>query len=1061
MGDFNTFLQPFESNRSMPRRRAPIEEFQSFISELGLTDLNFQGPVYTWWDGNVSSPVMRKLDRVLVNAEWLTVFDLSIANFLPRGLSDHNPAAVTLGLAREIIRKPFQLFNHILDHDSFLLSVQQSWEVPVQGNPWFILTSKLKRLKSVLKCLNRDTGNVHERVTASRSDLLAFQRNLPTVPSDIQREEELLKCTRLHNALLDEEKFLKQKSRVRWLKQGDNNNKFFFNCCKGRWNSYKLLRITDDEGVIHSGHSNIANVAVDYFKRLLGTNSAVDDFSEWPETLGINTLSEEEKNALVTPFTESDIFSTFKAMAKGKSPGPDGYPPEFFVKAWKIVGKDTSAAILSFFEGNYMPRMINSSAIALIPKHSNASHMNHYRPIACCNAIYKCIGKMIAHRMSTVMCSLVSSNQSAFVPTRSLGDNVFLAQALCKDYHLNIGPSRFACKLDVRKAFDTLNWSFILQLLHVMNFPAQFIRWIQTCITTCMYSIKINGALEGYFEAAAGIRQGDPISPYLFVLAMEMLNICFKKVIDGSDFSYHWRCKDLSLTHLIFADDLLVFCKGEQRSISLLLDAINLFSSISGLKLNTSKCTCFFSNVPPEIRVNVLAQSGFSEGSLPIIYLGLPLVSRSLKARDCASLISKICKRIEQWTVKFISQAGRLQLIRSILYGIQSFWMRFLFLPPSVEKKIKMILSRFLWSGKLVGTCMHKVSWKDCCLSRAEGGLGLRHIKIWNEAAVLYQLWRIIVKSDSLWIDWIYKYELRRKGFWTMALPSNCSWCWKKILNSRVIARNFICYAPGRHSDFLLWHDPWVNNEPLISQFGTALISALESHTLAKLHSIQSDDVWSLGPSNYHDVRVLRDLCAAIPIRGTDRISWTGISSAVSISAIYNVLTPHSSSPPWLSFVWNKFHIPKYAFTSWLIMRERLPTNDRLINFHMFLADPFCLLCPGHLESHSHLFCHCSYSRAIISACPIPISLVWTEICSGRCLLQDLGGTKNNIAYLFLSVAYYFIWQERNNRLHNTGQISQPLELIRRIKDVVKLKLSVCNQFVRAARHDLTLTSFL
>lgn len=158
----------------------------------------------------------------------------------------------------------------------------------------------------------------------------------------------------------------------------------------------------------------------------------MEDFSSWPEIQELKRLNDEEKLELVRPFTPEDVLCTFKSMASGKSPGPDGFPPEFFVKAWSVVGHDTAAAILYFFESVQLPRIINSSAITLVPKHSNANHMSHFRPISCCNAIYKCIGKMITMRLSGVMNSLVSLNQSAFVPNRSIGDNVFLAQGLCK-----------------------------------------------------------------------------------------------------------------------------------------------------------------------------------------------------------------------------------------------------------------------------------------------------------------------------------------------------------------------------------------------------------------------------------------------------------------------------------------------------------------------------------------------------------------------------------------------------------------------------------------------------
>lgn len=664
MGDFNTFLHPFETNGIMPRRCIYIEEFRSCVSSLGLTDLRYQGPVFTWWDSNLADPVNRKLDRILVNDSWLDTFDLSLAQFLPRGLSDHNPAGVHLGILREYIHKPFQLFQHVMDCDSFLDVVQGAWNTPVTGNLWYALSSKLKNVKDAIKELNTKGGNLHSKVAQARVDLLQYQASLPDLPSSFQRSVEGSLCLKLQNALGTEEQFLRQKSRIRWLKHGDNNNKFFFNSCKGHWNSNKILSITDDEGVVHMGHNNISSVAVDYYKRLLGTEFEVnDEFMHWSELDNLKKLGAADTIELVKPFTATDVLNTFKAMAKGKSPGPDGFPPEFFVKAWGIVGKDTSDAILHFFNTGQLPRCVNSSAIALIPKTSNATHMSQFRPISCCNALYKCIGKMIAKRMSTVMPYLISLNQTAFVPGRCIGDSVSLAQALCRDYHLNVGPSRIACKLDIRKAFDSLQWSFIFNVLKVMCFPDQFINWIQVCVSTCMHSVKVNGSLEGYFSAKSGLRQGDPISPYLFVLAMEVLNICVLKVVADRSFNYHWRCSKLQLTHLVFADDLLIFCKGELDSFKMLLDAVNLFSTISGLQLNKEKCTAFFGNVSNDIRGSVIQYSGFVEGHLPITYLGVPLLSKGLTARDCQPLIRRICSRVELWTNKCISQGGAFSLL--------------------------------------------------------------------------------------------------------------------------------------------------------------------------------------------------------------------------------------------------------------------------------------------------------------------------------------------------------------------------------------------------------------
>ena len=276
LGDFNSFLYPSDINRPLPRRCLHMDEFRNCLNTLGLTDLKFQGSLYTWWDCNINNPVMRKLDRVLVNDAWLSTFDFSMADFLPRGLSDHNPATVSLGISRETIKKPFQLFNHLLENDQFLSVVQSAWNNPIRGDKWYVLTTKLRLVKQALKEMNNSVGNLHVAVNSARNSLLSFQASLPPVPSREQRIDEGRLCINLQNALNAEERLLKQKSRIRWLKQGDGNNSYFFNSCKGRWNSNKLLKIKDDNGVTHLGHKNVATVAVNYYQNLLGSVNDVE-----------------------------------------------------------------------------------------------------------------------------------------------------------------------------------------------------------------------------------------------------------------------------------------------------------------------------------------------------------------------------------------------------------------------------------------------------------------------------------------------------------------------------------------------------------------------------------------------------------------------------------------------------------------------------------------------------------------------------------------------------------------------------------------------------------------
>lgn len=305
-----------------------------------------------------------------------------------------------------------------------------------------------------------------------------------------------------------------------------------------------------------------------------------------------------------------------------------------------------------------------------MPKVEGPTRMSQFRPISCCNVIYKCISKLIASRLKRVVASIVSLNQSAFIPKRSIGDNIMLAQAVCRDYHLSKGPARCLIKLDIHKAFDSLNWRFMKNTLIRLGFPTRFIDWIMKCITSGMYSVKVNGSLEGYFKGESGLRQGDALSPYLFVLAMEVFTSCINQSTASPGFKYHWRMDGIKLSHITFADDVLLFCKGEVNSVNCLMSGVQLFSSISGLKPNMQKSDCFFGNVSCEVIQSILDTTGLSQGSFPIRYLGLPLITGKLKISDCMPLVRKLCARIEVWTSIFLSYAGRLQLIKSVLSSI-------------------------------------------------------------------------------------------------------------------------------------------------------------------------------------------------------------------------------------------------------------------------------------------------------------------------------------------------------------------------------------------------------
>ncbi|KAL9661586.1 hypothetical protein QQ045_026410 [Rhodiola kirilowii] len=274
------------------------------------------------------------------------------------------------------------------------------------------------------------------------------------------------------------------------------------------------------------------------------------------------------------------------------------------------------------------------------------------------------------------------------------------------------------------------------------GFPDQFIRWIRACISTAKFSVALNGGMEGYFSSNRGFRQGDPISPYLFTLIMEVLSKILSRESSSTNFKFHPKCVRINLSHLMFADDVIIFSKANLGSLAKIKAALKLFYTWSGLNVSDDK----------EREIEVMARAmGFQIGRLPFLYLGVPLDGCSLKRSSYNLIIDKMLSKIKSWSAKCLSYAGRLVLIKHVLSTIGSYWMRVLIFPKAVIRKIAPICKNFLWSGKSEGR-RSLVSWKDVCRPKEVGGLGVKDLSVYNKAMSLGQIWDVLLEKQSLWV---------------------------------------------------------------------------------------------------------------------------------------------------------------------------------------------------------------------------------------------------------------------------------------------------------------------
>lgn len=237
---------------------------------------------------------------------------------------------------------------------------------------------------------------------------------------------------------------------------------------------------------------------------------------------------------------------------------------------------------------------------------------------------------MLTNRLHSVMNYLVDPGQAAFVPGRMLIDNVLLSHELVKVYGRKGISPRCMFKIDMQKAYDSLEWHFLEEVLAGMQVPQRFIEWIMSYVRTVSYSILINGCPSAPSKAKRGVRQGDPLSPYLFVLAMDYLTRLLKTFRRNPDFKYHPRCHRQHIIQLSFVDDLLLFSKGDASSNTLLYECFQQFSQVFGLTANQAKSCVYFGGVSAEMQQVILQNTGSVKGLLPFRYIGVPLSSRKL-----------------------------------------------------------------------------------------------------------------------------------------------------------------------------------------------------------------------------------------------------------------------------------------------------------------------------------------------------------------------------------------------------------------------------------------------
>ena len=340
-----------------------------------------------------------------------------------------------------------------------------------------------------------------------------------------------------------------------------------------------------------------------------------------------------------------------------------------------------------FHHSGLFERSLNATFIVFIPKKGSAKDLRDFWPTSLVGSLYKFLTKVLANKLKKVVKRVVSNSQHAFVEGRQILDVVLITNEAL-DSRLKSSDKGFICKWDIEKAYDHVNWKFLLAVMQKMGFGAKWVRWMRWCISSVRHSILINGTPIGFFASSKGLRQGDPLSPFLFILAMETLSSLLKKALEGGFIQGFWASRrggvGRAVSHLLFVDDTLIFSYSNKEHLEALSWGCMWFEAIYGLKINLDKCELIPIREDSNIQ-DLASVLGCKVSSLPSTYLDLPLGAPFKFVHAWDAVEERFQRRLALRKKQYMSKGGRLILLKSTLSSPPIYFMSLFVIPYKVS----------------------------------------------------------------------------------------------------------------------------------------------------------------------------------------------------------------------------------------------------------------------------------------------------------------------------------------------------------------------------------------
>eukprot|EP00253_Pinus_taeda_P023451 PITA_23451 len=1029
-GDFNMITSLMEKKGGLRKLNRDGEQFKEFIDNTHLVDVYPKQGSFTWNNRRGGANLISsRLDRFLVSENLLLDGRNLESSILPSGGSDHWPISLIIDVPGHPSNKPFRFEKFWIEHPNFFTMVEKWWAEPlaVEGSKMFNLQNRLKHIKLKLKDWNHTVfGNIfQEKATIEEKLEQIHKEGIAGRRGENHSEQEKELTQQWHTRCKQEETLWKQKSRVLWLKEGEQNTKFFHRSAIDYRNANRILELKNNEGAILRNHNDISALLSNHFHDIAQEPNVNREAAIQETTNAIPRLITEEQNwSLRKKITMEEVEEAVRSMPNDKAPGPDGFTINFYKACWEIVKNDIWEIVEDSRKSKTLLKSLNSTFIALVPKVEEANTPEKFRPIALCNVIYKIISKIIANRLKMVLPGIISHEQSGYVEGRQILDNILLAQEMIHSLHSRKIPGMLL-QLDLSKAYDKVSWTYLEATLKAFGFSQPWIKWVLELIKSTRYSILVNGTPSKPFKPSRGIRQGDPLSPFLFVILMEGLSrLITKKKEEGQIRGLQPIRSCPETTHQQFVDDTMLHGTPTVKEAKAYKNILHLFSKASGMEINFSKSTIFFFNTHFAVQAHLSRLLGFRIGSLPSRYLGAPLTLKPWQKVHWEKVLANMERRCKHWTNRALNFAGRLVLTKAILQAIPQYMLSILPAPKGVLDQIRCIQRAFLWSGNNEKKKWSLVAWKKLCRPKNRGGLNLVDPHTTNRVCGAKIWWKWISNTNLPWAShWKEKYRPTSSNLELIRLQDN--------------------------------PNAWQQTPKLESPALQPLIQAHQSEGHERVYqywNASSEDPewreWKTFNLDQHGMpqQVIQDLNQQIQKRRiriaaeNDKLRWGPKGNGdFSLKEARSVIeqVEHPDIVPWADKVWDNFQWPKIRTFLWLLMQKKTLTWENLQK-KGFQGPSKCHMCQQEEESMNHLLNSCEWASQL---------WLWMEA-----ILEDTDRNRDSIQETITNWRKHFsrmnsvssiwncipgfvtwtIWKERNRRVftHETRSIDYAKESI-------------------------------